>query len=175
MAPSPTLRSKTRETIMTCTVERSLPPWRSWCSITWNITDSWKRKTETSLSWNTRSTVPIPLLRGEHMHCSLSVCPSMITWADSCILLAFFYCRLNLNTLLWGYLVFFFLQGGFMVIYLVVRQRSCWQRRARTEVSWWEKVRVTREILCSPYGPETTRRTPATANPKSPTSWYAAR
>lgn len=97
MAPSPTLRSKTREIIMTCTVERSLPPWLSWCSITWNITDSWKRKTETSLSWNTRSTVPIPLLRGERERSSLSV---IIVFYMP------FYWRSNTNTL-WHCPLFF--------------------------------------------------------------------
>lgn len=73
-APSPTLKSKTREITMTFTAERSLPPWQSWCSITWSITGSWRRKTGTSLSSSTRSTAPTRPRRGEFTAQSAAVC-----------------------------------------------------------------------------------------------------
>ena len=65
MEPSPTLRSRTQETTTTFTAGRSLPPWLSWCSITWSITGSWKRKTEMLLSSSIRSTVRTRRQRGE--------------------------------------------------------------------------------------------------------------
>lgn len=65
MEPSPTLRSRTQETTTTFTAGRSLPPWLSWCSITWSITGSWKRKTEMLLSSSIRSTVRTQPQRGE--------------------------------------------------------------------------------------------------------------
>lgn len=47
---SPTLKSRTRGTIMTCMVGRNSPRWPSWCSTTPNNTIPCGRETETSSS-----------------------------------------------------------------------------------------------------------------------------
>ena len=72
--------------------------------------------------------------------------------------------------------VFFYVgPDGFTATYQAGRQRNCWLKKARTAASWWERARATPGTLSSQSARETTRRTAATANQKSLTSWSAAR
>lgn len=73
MEPSPILKSKTQVTTMTFMAGRSLLLWQSWCSITWSIMGSWKRKMVTSLNSSIPSIVQIPLQRGEWLQYMLSL------------------------------------------------------------------------------------------------------
>lgn len=62
----PTLRSRTQATTMTSMAVRSLPRWRSWCSITLNNRTFCVKGTAMSSNLSIHLTARIPLLRGAY-------------------------------------------------------------------------------------------------------------